>query len=251
MFTCLQRDVREPLDWLYCRFTKLFPINPQPKCQDRADWQREEKASVGICWTGVWQWWLHIAMRTNLLWSTASIPPDCVIHLPRDPPEETAPSQSSSKRLGMSCTATDGIYVIRRALPRPCLSFLGEMWPATVTNPHEMGGETEGGRKGGGGGRKDVICACWWCAFAVCQQSTAVQIYAHLCFCCSKCVPQGGRDYGNGGKRNTAKHLPLSERKKKKSATKVRWRTCRRRCPFLLSCGLNIQTSYSDCHNKW
>lgn len=25
-----------------------------------------------------------------------------------------------------------------------------------------------------------------------------------------------------GGKRNTAKHLPLSERKKKKSATKVR-----------------------------
>lgn len=139
MFTCLQRDVREPLDWLYCRFTKLFPINPQPKCQDRADWQREEKASVGICWTGVWQWWLHIAMRTNLLWSTASIPPDCVIHLPRDPPEETAPSQSSSKRLGMSCTATDGIYVIHRALPRPCLSFLGEMWPATVTNPQRDG----------------------------------------------------------------------------------------------------------------
>lgn len=59
-------------------------------------------------------------------WSIVKIPTVCVIRLPGDPLEETAPSSSSSKRLGMSCTANDGIYVIHRALPRPCLSFLAE-----------------------------------------------------------------------------------------------------------------------------
>lgn len=146
-------------------FMQVFPLNVL------TDWQREEKASLSA------EQGRGFDGEEKSTGSIVNIPSACVIRLPRDPPEETAPSSSSSKRLGMSCTANDGIYIIHRASPRPCLSFLAEAWPVTVTNP-----QREGGERGGGG--KDVICASWSCASAVCQQSTAVQINAHLCCCC-------------------------------------------------------------------
>lgn len=58
--------------------------------------------------------------------SPVKIPAAGVMCLPGDPSEKTALSSSASKRLGMSRTANDGIYVIHCALPRPCTSFLDE-----------------------------------------------------------------------------------------------------------------------------
>ena len=230
----------------------FFPINPQPKCQDRADWQREEKASVSICWTGVWQWWLHSAMRTNLLWSTASIPPGCVIHLPGDPPEETAPSQSSSKRLGMSCTATDGIYVIHRALPRPCLSFLGEAWPATVTNPQRDGRRNWRRRRRRRREERCDLCILMMCFCNLWAEYSRPDLRPPLLLLLKMHTSRRERLWKLGGKKHNEASSSIREKEKiNKSATKVRWRTCRRRGLFLLSCGLNIQKSYSHSHNKW
>lgn len=48
---------------------------------------------------------------------------------PGIPLRKLRPPGPSSKRLRMSCTANDGIYVIHRALPRPRLSFSG--WSLT------------------------------------------------------------------------------------------------------------------------
>lgn len=61
--------------------------------------------------------------------STVNIPTVCVIRLPGDPLEETAPSLSSTKRLRTSCYANGGIYVIHRYQDPACHVWLkSDLW---------------------------------------------------------------------------------------------------------------------------